>query len=253
MKFDLKKTTLGAAAAVILATGTLGATAYAQTPSPPAARQQQPGTSYRSVFQSKLAALLGISAQTLSGHVKQAKLQTVDQMVTDGALTQEQTTQARQRIEREGGMLPFGGPGGPGGHRGRGGPDGGGPGRQRGMHVPIFPAIAQRLGITEQELMTQLRSGTKLSDLAAQKNVSKDDLKAAVTTAAKTDLDAKVAAGQMTQQQADQILQHVQEELENLWNGTMPQRGGGPRGGGQQPGQPGQPGNQQPGQPGQRP
>ncbi|MBI3967249.1 MAG: hypothetical protein HY329_16565 [Chloroflexi bacterium] len=230
MKLDVKKSVLGVGAAVLLATSAVGATAYAQTPTPPAAGQQQPGTNYSSVFQSKLAALLGISTQTLSGHVKQAQLQTVDQMVTDGALTQEQATQKRQRIESEGGMLHFGGPGGPGG---RGGPGGGGPGMQRGMHAPIFPAIAQRLGITEPELMTQLRSGTRLSDLAAQKNVSKDDLKAAVTTAVKTDLDAKVAAGQMTQQQADQILLHVQQEFENLWNGTMPQRGGGPRGGGQ--------------------
>ncbi|MBI3965228.1 MAG: hypothetical protein HY329_06305 [Chloroflexi bacterium] len=241
----VKKLALGAVAAVLLTAVALGASAYAQTPPPTSPGPAGGPGAYAQVFQQKLAALLGISPQTLQGHVKQAQLQTVDQMVADGRLTAEQATQARQRIESRGGQLPFfagrGGPGGPGGRGGHHGPGQHGP---RGGAGVMLPAIAQRLGVTEQELKTQLRSGTKLSDLAAQKNVSKDDLKAAVVNAAKARLDAEVAAGRLTQQQADAMLQRVQAEFDRLWDGTAgPQGGrGGPRGG--RPGPQGAPGPQ---------
>jgi len=67
-----------------------------------------------------------------------------------------------------------------------------------GLHQRRFPnpaesltSTAQLLGISTDDLATALRSGTKLSDLAAEKNVSKDDLVKSIAA----DLKANAPAG----------------------------------------------------------
>jgi hypothetical protein len=50
------------------------------------------------------------------------------------------------------------------------------------MHQ-VMSSTSQLLGMSEQDLRTSLRSGQSLSDLAAQKGVSKDDLVSTVSAA----------------------------------------------------------------------
>jgi hypothetical protein len=47
----------------------------------------------------------------------------------------------------------------------------------------VMSSTSQLLGMSEQDLRTSLRSGQSLSDLAAQKGVSKDDLVSTVSSA----------------------------------------------------------------------
>ena len=58
-----------------------------------------------------------------------------------------------------------------------------------------FDAAATYIGVTSAELRTQLEAGKSLATIATDNGKTADGLKAALTTAAKTDLDAAVTAG----------------------------------------------------------
>lgn len=84
-------------------------------------------------------------------------------------------------------------------------PPGPGP---RGPHGPRgaqLQAAASALGMTAAELQAQLRAGKSLADVAKDKGVPLDTLTAALQKAAEDRLAQAVAAGRLTQQQADKI------------------------------------------------
>ena len=153
----------------------------------------------------------------------------LDQAVKDGELTQEQADAIKQRRQQSGRVLGIG-PGGPGMHHGfRGGP--GGP---RGGGI-MLDDVAKALGISVDELHTQLRDGKTLAQIAKAEGKSLADVKASVKAAAKKRLDAAVASGDITQKQADAKLEHLDEHLDRLGTARM----GGPRFRGRGPGGPG--------------
>ena len=200
--------------AALLTVGMVSGTVFAATPTPtpPAGAPTQ---DYHQVFTAKLAAALGIDQTKLTAAVKQAQLDTLDQAVQNGDLAQNQADEMRQRIQSgdPGGFGPFGGPqrGGPGGP-GRGGPA---------MRV-VDQAAADKLGMTLDELHTQLRAGKTLAELAQAKGLTVDELRAAMVAAAKKQLDQDVAAGKLTQAQADEQLQRLQQS-------NLTEAGRGPR------------------------
>jgi hypothetical protein len=104
---------------------------------------------------------------------------------------------------------------------GKGHPRGGGPEAD----------IAKALGITAQELRTQLKSGKKLSEIATAKGKTLDDVKAAVKVTLKTRLDKAVADGKLTQTQADDRLAHVDDFVDAIESGKKPPRPPGGKGG----------------------
>ena len=118
-----------------------------------------------------------------------------------------------------------GGQGGPGG-RGHGGPGGG---------RISFDAAATYIGVTTAELRTQLEAGKSLATIATDNGKTADGLKAALTTAAKKDLDAAVAAGRLTQAQEDKLLAALPARLDDEINETHT---GGPGHGGPPPAAP---------------
>jgi hypothetical protein len=83
-------------------------------------------------------------------------------------------------------------------------------------------AAATYLGLTEDQLRTQLESGKSLADIAKAQGKSVDGLKQALTAGLKTKLDAAVKAGRLTQSQANDILAKVSASLDDLINGTLP-------------------------------
>jgi len=108
-----------------------------------------------------------------------------------------------------------GGPGfGRGGHGGRGGPGGfGGPRGERppkidGMREAVEAATAEALGMTVEELEAAHQSGQRLPDIAAAQGVEMADVQAAAQAAAQEVIEAAVADGTLTQEQADMMLQH---------------------------------------------
>ncbi len=158
------------------------------------------GKNYAQVFVDKLAGILHLSSSQTQNDLKQAELQTIDQMVKDGVITQAQADAIKQRINagqnfafpRFGGFDRFG---------------------NRALLNQVrtaeLNAVAKALSMTTTDLMTQLRAGKSLSDLESAKGVSDATVKAAAKQAAKGVLDSAVKAGTITQAQEDRILQGI--------------------------------------------
>jgi len=107
---------------------------------------------------------------------------------------------------------------GPGGHGGPGGRHGG-PGR--GPRHGIA-AAATALGMSEADLHTALRSGKSIADVAEEKNVDLQKVIDAMVDEATKKIDEAVAAGRLTQAQADEKKAGLVERITEHVNKTRP-------------------------------
>jgi hypothetical protein len=154
---------------------------------------------------------LGIEPTALSSALKKALENRVDEAVAAGRLTKAQGVELKQRIES--GDLPlFGGPGF-GFHHEQGALFGG------------VDAAASYLGLTGAQLRSQFQSGKSLVDIAKAQGKSVDGLVQAIIAAAKTKVDAAVAAGRLTRSQADSILGGLKSHVTDFVNRTPPRFG----------------------------
>jgi polyhydroxyalkanoate synthesis regulator phasin len=169
----------------------------AATPSPGTGT----GSNYAQVFVNKLAAILHLSPTQTQSDLKQAELQTIDQMVKDGKITQAQADALKSRINSGQGFefgFPF--------------RHGGGFGNRtlfRDLGAAELNAVAGALHLSPADLQTQLRSGKTLSDLEQSMGVTDSAVRTAEHNAAKGVLDGAVKAGTITQAQADAILSRI--------------------------------------------
>ena len=177
---------------------------------------------------------LNVTPEQLRDALSQAQDAQLDQAVKDGKITQKQADAIKARRAQSGRVLG-GGPLGPGGP-GRGGPGfGPGFGHHHGAGM-VFPDLAKALGITDEQLRTQLRAGKSIADVAKAQGKSLGDVRAALKADAKTALDKAVKAGDLTQAQADDMLAHVDDMLAHLGDARPGFRKfRGPRGGGPGP------------------
>ena len=107
------------------------------------------------------------------------------------------------------GSLPFG-PGVPGGMMGRGhGMLSGYMMAAGGMHEQVWSAIAEKLGMSYDELVAAIQNGQTIQQLAEAKGVSLEDLKQAALDAMRTALAELVKQGVLTQEQADWMLDRM--------------------------------------------
>jgi uncharacterized protein YidB (DUF937 family) len=79
-------------------------------------------------------------------------------------------------------------------------------------------ALAQFLGISTSDLQTARQNGQTLAQVAAAHGKSVADLKAFLTQQLKTRLDAVVAAGKMTAQQEQTVLNNASSRLDQMIN-----------------------------------
>ena len=85
-------------------------------------------------------------------------------------------------------------------------------------HVAVKAAV-DYLGIDRKTLRADLQSGQTLAQIAnAQPGKSVTGLEQAITTAVKTKLDARVAAGKLTADREAKILARLQTRLDKLVN-----------------------------------
>jgi len=75
--------------------------------------------------------------------------------------------------------------------------------------------VAELTGLTETELQTQLKAGKTLAEIAATKNVSSDDLIAALVKDVQAKLDTAKSEGKITQEQYNQCTSNLQERITN--------------------------------------
>ncbi len=183
--------------------------ASAQTPSPSASATASTRSDLWNMFLDRLAGALNIDRTTLDGAIRSAGTSTADEAVANGMLTQQQADALQSRIEA--GEPFFGGHGGRHGHRGPGGGPFFGQNKQA-----LLDAAAGALNLTSEELATQLQSGQTIEQIAEAQGTTVKAVTDAVLAASRTQLDEAVAAGTITQAQADEIYAHMQEHGADL-------------------------------------
>jgi ribosomal protein S20 len=114
--------------------------------------------------------------------------------------------------------------------------DGGHHHRPRAILGAGLEVAAKTLGISEEELRTQLQSGKSIADVAGPKT---DEVIAAIVKACEEHLAADVAAGRLTQDEADARKADLTEHVTDFVNKVPSARG---EGDGDGPGRPGHPG-----------
>jgi hypothetical protein len=155
------------------------------------------------------AGQLGISPDKLSAALKKALADRIDAAVAAGRLTKAEGDALKQRVQS--GDFPIFGPLG----RGFG-------------HFGFFGSIgaaADYLGLSDAELRTQLESGKSLAQIAQAQGKSVSGLVDAIVAAAKQRLDNAVAAGRLTQAQANDMLADLRGRIRNLVNLTLAKPG----------------------------
>lgn len=97
-----------------------------------------------------------------------------------------------------------------------------GPRRQHRRHMVGFGVeiAAQAIGIPRKDLVTALRSGQSMADVARSKSVDPAKVVDALVAAATSRLQAKVEAGGITQARADERLAKQKERFETFVNRT---------------------------------
>lgn len=158
-------------------------------------------------FLEKLADKLGVTEDELKTAIDEARTETIDEAVAEGRLTEEQAERLRE------GRFPFRGP----------------PLHVH-RHLHLMEAAAEVLGMPQDELMEQLRDGNSLAEVAEAKDMSVEDFKAALLDEIQARLGELVAEGDLTQEQADDIFQCIERNIDSMVNAAGCRDGfGGPR------------------------
>jgi polyhydroxyalkanoate synthesis regulator phasin len=197
-----RKVIAGAAAALAVGGAGAGVAATKLTSSP--------GEESKAIV-NDAAKSLGIEPSKLSAALKKAFEDRIDAAVAAGRLTKQQGDELKQRIES--GDFPLFGP--PAFGHGFGAPH------------PFFhglDAAATYLGLTEEQLHNRLESGKTLAEIAKAQGKSVGGLKAAMLKDAKSHLDAAVKAGRLSSAEEQRVLADLEQRIDDLVNGKLPDR-----------------------------
>lgn len=90
---------------------------------------------------------------------------------------------------------------------------------RRAIREAELEAEADVLGITPKQLVADLKSGQKVSDLAKDKGMTKEQFETKLLANLKPRLEALVDKKVITQAQADKVLDHISKGYVPFWNG----------------------------------
>ncbi|MFI7587181.1 DUF2680 domain-containing protein [Spongisporangium articulatum] len=129
-------------------------------------------------------------------------------LVDDKTITAEQADKVAAKLAQQGG--PGRGPGmGPG--------MGFGPGRDlMGYGKPVLDAAAKSLGMSTDDLVSALRGGSTLKQLADQQGKDLPAVETAITSAVRTQVAQAVKDGKLTQDQADRITENLDQRVKDF-------------------------------------
>jgi hypothetical protein len=142
-------------------------------------------------FTRALADVLGITPSQLQQDRQAALDQVLQTAVAEGRITQEQADKIREHPRAAARLL-------------------------RSTVYSVFDAAAETLQMTNEELRAQLANGNSLAGVAAQQNVSVDQLKAGITTQVTAKLDEAVADGRISQEQETKLLDGLAKRLDTM-------------------------------------
>ena len=208
MKLITKIAAAGALAVLIAGTAlSMAGTASAQQPSPTPSTAQTKRQEYRADFFAKLAANLNVSVDQLHSAFKSTELDLVDELQSDGTITADQAAKMKERINSSNGF---------------------GLGvlfrkfkaqqERVALRREIVKSAASAIGIDAKALVTELRAGKSIADVAGEHNVSLDTVKTQITNDVKAKLDQRVANGKLTQAKEDAALQKLADNLDSILN-----------------------------------
>ncbi len=196
-------------------------------------------------FLSRVADKLGIGEDELRSAVTEAEQDIIDERVAEGKLTEEQGEALKERIEAGDLLAPLRGT--LAGPRHRlcdlvfdcirdrvcNGASDCVDGRVRDHTVE---AAATVLGLELEELVDELKDGKTLAEVAEEQGMAAEEFESALLAEVQQELDALVADDKLTQEQADAIYGHVEENIDRIVNAQgrrplLPGLGGGAFGG----------------------
>jgi hypothetical protein len=204
---------LGAAGALV-ATALIGGTLFSSVLAAPASTDtttvvsahQGLGDAYLDTYLDALASELGVDRADLGAAALAAANAAIDAAEEAGDITADRATELRDELaalgDPESLLYVRGGFGGPG-H--------GGPGFGVGGAVD---AAAGAIGIDESDLISQLRDGSSLMEIATAADATYSDVVSAVTDAVSSNLETAVSDGRITQDGADQVSSDLQTWLD---------------------------------------
>lgn len=204
-----------AAVAVVATAAATGASLVA-SPSPSPSPSSSVAQTYCNRFVGHLASNLGKSQDQVNKAISDALDQTLADAVKKGDLTQKQADAIKARLGN-GKLCAAGFAEGIAGI-GKVPPPGGAGPRQG---IASLSEYAKALGISDQELRQDLMSGKTVKDVAASEGMDETAFRAKLVSVTKGDLDKQVAAGKLTQQQEDAIIQRLQTGPLPLWDTTI--------------------------------
>lgn len=159
------------------------------------------------------ASQLGVTPTELSAALKSALVNRIDTAVAAGRITKAQGDEMKQRVES--GDFPLFGFG-----------PGFGPGPGMFEHHEIFgglDAAATYLGLTEDQLRSELDNGKSLADVAKAHGKTVDGLVQALVADSKKHLDEAVADGHLTKAEETQMLSRLEQGIRDMVNGVRPE------------------------------
>jgi hypothetical protein len=156
------------------------------------------------------ASILGVSPEAYDEAVDTARNQVLDEAVSEGLLTQEQAERMQDRFEQGVGPGMMGGGFARGGRQGAWGGRGGFVGSTENS---LMAMAAEQLGMTVQELWGQLQDGATIADIASTQGVDPQAIADAYVAQRREFLAQAVEDGRLTQERADWMLAHMDEEV----------------------------------------
>jgi len=145
-----------------------------------------------------IADALGISVEEYESAIDTAKEQVLEEAVEEGWLTEEQAERFQERFEAGREWMPFRFPRV-------------WKGMARTKHS-LESVAAEQLGMTVEELIEQLEGGKTIAELAEEKGVESQAIVDAYVAGIREELDQAVADEDITQKQADAMLERIEEQ-----------------------------------------
>lgn len=164
----------------------------------------------------------GVSTDDVKAALVAAANERIDAAVESGRLDEAEADEKRAELDERIDELMTADPSEFQGRRG----NGNGHGRGHGNRGFGSEVLQETLGLTSEEIRAGIQEGKTLSDLAEEQGVSVDDLAAAMVDAATERIDAAVEEGKIDADTADEKKAELEERIDDVLNGELPERDG---------------------------